>query len=85
MLRESHILKEILPDLDFSTFFSQRNFDYTGDEVPLAQPISWLSVEASFPPEAGTLDIREFCEGGVLHFINNIEETIFAVEDQIAS
>lgn len=72
----SHSLKEVLPDIDFANFFTQKGVDYTGEEVRLAQPISWLSVEASLPPEAGSLDIRDFCTGGVLHFINNIDETI---------
>ena len=80
---ESHILKQPLPELDFSTFFTQKSLDYTGEEVRLAQSISWLSIEASLPPEVGALDIREFCDGGVLHFINNIGETIIPEGDQV--
>ena len=83
VLQGSHILKQPLPALDFSSFFSQKSLDYTGDEVRLAQSISWASVEASLPPEVGALDIRDFCEGGTLHFINNIGETIVAEEDQV--
>ena len=44
--------------------------------------MKWASIEPSFPPEVGALDIREFCEGGVLHFVNNIEETILPVDEQ---
>ena len=82
VVSESHILDEKLPCLDFDSFFSQRGLDYTGDEIRLAQPISWPSVEASLPPEAGSLDIRDFCSGGILHFVNNIEETIIPLELQ---
>ena len=82
VVKGSHILSEPLPALDFGSFFSQRGLDYTGEEVRLAQRISWPSVEASLPPEAGSLDIREFCTGGVLHFINHIEETILPCELQ---
>lgn len=70
-------------DLDFTTFFGSRGSDYSGEEVRLAQKVSWANIEPSFPPEAGALDIREFCEGGVLHFINHIGETILPMEEHI--
>ena len=82
VLRDSEILGEPLQSLDFSTFFSQRGVDYSGDEVRLAQPVVWESVEASLPPQVGCLDIRDFCYGGVAHFINHIEETILPLEEQ---
>ena len=82
VLQGSHILNEVLPEIDFANFFTQKGLDYAGEEVRLAQPISWPSVEASLPPEAGSLDIRDFCSGGVLHFINNIDETIVPADFQ---
>ena len=83
MLRGSAVLDEPLPSLDFSQFFGQRGLDYTGEEVRLALPIVWKSVESSLPPEVGCLDIRDFCYGGVAHFINHIDETILDVADQV--
>jgi hypothetical protein len=83
ILRGSALLKEPIPTLDFSQFFSQRGVDYSGEEVRLAQPICWRNVESSLPPEVGGLDIRDFCHGGVGHFINNIDETIVDVMDQV--
>ena len=83
ILRRSALLEEPLPTMDFSQFFSQRGLDYSGEEVRLAQPICWKSVESSLPPEVGGLDIRDFCYGGVAHFINNIDETILDVVDQV--
>ena len=47
-----------------------------------AQQVSWALVDPSFPPEVGALDLRDFCEGGVLHFVSNIDETIVDVVDQ---
>jgi hypothetical protein len=79
----SAILEEPLPDLNFKSFFSEKGLDYSGEEVRLAMPINWKSVESSLPPEVGCLDIRDFCSGGVAHFINNIDETILPVEDQV--
>ena len=79
----SSILEEPLPDLNFKSFFSSRGLDYSGEEVRLAIPIDWKSVESSLPPEVGCLDIRDFCSGGVAHFVNNIDETLLPVEDQV--
>ena len=72
-----------MPEISFDSFFSKRGLDYSGDEVRLAQPIVWESVEASLPLEVETLDIRDFCRGGVLHVINNIDDVLIPVEDQI--
>lgn len=81
-LENSPILNEPLPDLCFSSFFSTKGLDYSGDEVRLALPICWDSVALSLPPEVGLLDIRNFCRGGVLHFVSNIDETIIPGELQ---
>lgn len=82
VLERSPIFDEGLPDISFEEFFTKKGVDYSGDEVRLAQPIWWESVEASLPSEVGTLDIRDFCTGGVLHFITHIEETLVPLEDQ---
>ena len=83
VLEQSPILKEVLPSITFDDFLSKKGVDYSGDEVKLAQPIWWESVEASLPAEVGTLDIRDFCTGGVLHFINHIEDTLIPLEEQV--
>ena len=82
VLEHSPILDEVLPNISFEEFFSKKGVDYCGEEIRLAQPIVWESVEASLPAEVGTLDIRDFCTGGVLHFINHIESTLIPLEDQ---
>ena len=83
VVKGSQVLCESLPNINFEGFFSQRGLDYSGEEVRIAQAISWKSIESSFPPEVGCLDIRDFCFGGVAHFINHIDDTILPVEDQI--
>eukprot|EP00435_Cladocopium_sp_Y103_P066820 s548_g29.t1 len=79
----SHILQERLPEINFTEFFTQRGLDYAGEEVRLAQPIRWKSVEASLPSEAGSLEIQQFCTDGILHLIENIDQTILPPKDQV--
>eukprot|EP00435_Cladocopium_sp_Y103_P068963 s726_g32.t1 len=83
VLDGSVLLKEKLPKISFATFFNEKGLDYSGEEVRLAMPVTWESIEPSLPPECGSLDIRDFCSGGVLHFISNIESTLVPPEDQV--
>ena len=83
VVKGAAVLAEPLPDINFTSFFKTKGLDYSGDEVRLALSIRWKSIEPSLPPAVGCLDIRDFCFGGVAHFVNNIEETIIPVEDQV--
>ena len=74
VVRHSSFLGVSLPPLNFSEFFSVRQLDYAGDEVLVAKPVVWESIEASLPTEVGQLDIRDFCEGGVRYYIDHLEE-----------
>ena len=67
----------------FQNFFSTKGLDYAGEEIRLAQRVTWASIEPSLPPQVGTLDIRDFCEGGVPHFVNHIDDTIIQEADQV--
>ena len=80
---KSAILDEKLPQLDFPTLFSSRGVDYHGEEVHVAKRIRWESIAPSLPEQVGTLDVREFCEGGVLHFIDHIHDYLLPIEDQV--
>eukprot|EP00435_Cladocopium_sp_Y103_P043465 s1760_g12.t1 len=82
LVERSRILDEVLPPISFDQFFTEKGLDYAGDEVRRALPISWKSIEASLPPEVGCLDIRDFCTGGVLHFIDNIDDMLIPWDDQ---
>ena len=76
----SGILDEPLGDWNFSQFFSVRGVDYQGEEIRLARDVV---IEPSLPQQVGLLDLREFCNGGVLHYVNHFEEFLFPVCDQV--
>eukprot|EP00438_Fugacium_kawagutii_P004168 Skav224689 [mRNA] locus=scaffold3171:104306:107602:+ [translate_table: standard] len=79
----SAVLKEPIVMTSFKDFFSTRGLDYAGEEVKLARNVTWAGIAASLPDEVGNLDIREFCEGGVLEFINNFENYLVPEEAQV--
>ena len=70
----SGILDEVLGLGSFKDFFSTHQLDYSGDEIQVARPVVWESVEASLPKEVGQLDITDYCEGGVLHYIQHFQD-----------
>ena len=82
VVNDSPLLAECLPEMDFKKFFEHRGVDYHGEEIQVAKRISWEAIEQSLPEQVGTLDIREFCESGVLHFINNIEDYLVPMDEQ---
>ena len=47
------------------TFFESKTIDYQG-EVKVARRFRWDNIAPSLPAEVGLLDLREFCEQGVL-------------------
>lgn len=67
-------LDELVAPVDFKSFFSHRGLDYQGEEVKVAKDLTWKGVAGSLPAEVGTLNILDFCEGGVRHSIENMEE-----------
>ena len=82
LVDESVLLDELLPNETFPTFFRARKLDYHGEEVQVARKISWKSIEPSLPQQVGSLDIRDFCEGGVLHYINHFQDFLVPPEEQ---
>ena len=82
VLEESEILKEPLPEMNFKEFLSHRKLDYQGDEIKIARKMTWESISLSLPDEVGQLHLRDFCEGGVLHFIDNFTDHLVPVPDQ---
>lgn len=73
LVEDSALLREPLVSLDFKDFFDNRGLDYSGDEVKIARNVTWEGIAASLPDEVGTLDIRDFCQGGVLEYIEDFE------------
>ena len=56
--------------------------DYQGEEIRLARNVVWECIEASLPDRVGMLDLRDFCEGGVLYYINHFGNYLLPVPDQ---
>ena len=83
VVERSEILAEPLPEVSFSTLFTTKGVDYQGDEIRVARKVVWESIEASLPSQVGTLDIRDFCHSGVLHYINHFEEFLIPAADQM--
>ena len=83
VVREHPLLHEEIPPFTFDDFYSSKGLDYHGDEVQLARKVTWESIEPSLPKEVGSLDIRHFCTGGVLHYINNFTDFLIPKEQQL--
>ena len=81
-MKRSGVLEESLPMLDFKELFSSRGVDYEGEEIKLARPLKWKSLEPALPAEVGKLDIRDFADAGTLHFIDNFESYLLPESDQ---
>ena len=80
---EGHpLLSEKVPLLDFKSYFNHRGVDYQGEEIKVARAITWEGIEASLPNEVASLDLREFCQDGVLHYVNNFREFMIPMENQ---
>ena len=82
VLDTSAIMMEPLGDVDFEQLFSVKGVDYQGEEIRLARRVEWESIEASLPEHVGKLDLRDFCEGGVLHYVTHFEEFLLPLHDQ---
>eukprot|EP00438_Fugacium_kawagutii_P016505 Skav226384 [mRNA] locus=scaffold1028:952:4557:- [translate_table: standard] len=83
VVRDCGFLEEPIQQVNFAEFFRHRGLDYQGDEVRVAKAITWRGVAGSLPDEVGTLDILQYCEGGVKHFIQNMEDYIVPEEMQV--
>ena len=79
----SAILREPLPKIDLKELFSQRSVDYAGEEVKVAKSIVWKSVSLSFPEQVGSLQLLDFVEGGVRHFVEHIDNYLLHPDDQL--
>ena len=78
----SPILREELPSLDFPEFFKTRTVDYMGEEVRVAKPLTWESLEPALPAEVGLLHLRDYCQGGVLHYVDHFTDFLVPTEEQ---
>ena len=79
----SEILEETIPKIDFKEFLKHRKVDYRGEEIKVAKKLKWSSVEPSLPKEVGQLCLRDFCEDGVLHFVDNFPQFLLDEDEQV--
>ena len=83
IIESSPILAEPLPHLDFEEFFSTRTIDYSGDEIKLAKKLKWNSIALSLPDQVGLLHLRDFCFGGVLHYVDHFTDFLLPEDEQL--
>ena len=83
MIEKSAILDEPVPEVSFPGFFKNKGINYFGEEIHVAKKIRWECIAPSLPEQVGTLDIRDFCDAGILHYINNFEDFLIDVEKQV--
>ena len=59
------------------TFFEAKTID-----VKVAKSFRWDNIAPSLPAEVGQLDLKEFCEQGVLQYVSNFEDFLLPAELQ---
>ena len=79
----SPLLREKLPGISFESLFAHKKVDYHGEEIQLARPLIWKSLELALPMEVGQLCLRDHCSDGVLHFIDNFEHYLMNESDML--
>eukprot|EP00438_Fugacium_kawagutii_P035919 Skav227992 [mRNA] locus=scaffold390:150806:154332:- [translate_table: standard] len=82
-VRQADFLEEKLPPIDFKQFFTTRGVDYSGDEIKLAMPLSWESLEPSLPAQVATLKLEDCCELGVRYYVDNFERYLVDPDDMV--
>ena len=54
-------------------FFQTRSIDYQGEEVKIAKSFQWENISPALPKEIGRVPLREICEHGAKHYVENID------------
>ena len=68
------------PEVDFSRLFQRKDVDYLGEEVKVAQNLSWEAVRESLPEGVGRLPLQDFCWHGTLEYILNFEKYLMPMD-----
>eukprot|EP00438_Fugacium_kawagutii_P022277 Skav211451 [mRNA] locus=scaffold1591:605464:608010:- [translate_table: standard] len=80
---QCELLDGVVPSLDFDEFFRSRTVDYSGEEVKLARKISWEEIEPSLPSQVGMVDLRDFCDEGMRHYIDNFRDFLVPSDEMV--
>ena len=68
------------PRIDFDIFFRSKGVDYRGEEVKVAQRVSWASLSPAIPPEVGGVNLVDFCSLGTKYYVENFSEFLVPPE-----
>ena len=73
-----------VPDcsLSFSEFFMRRKVDYCGEEVKVAQSVTWAAVSESLPEGVGSLPLTDFCTLGTKGYVEEFERYLLPEDVQ---
>ena len=69
-------------DFCFTSFFKQRNVDYSGEVIRTAQKLCWAGVRESLPNGVGSLSLESFCRLGTLNYVLDFEEYLIPVQER---
>ena len=69
--------------VDFDSFFRKRGVTYAGEEIRLAQTLSWEAVCNSLPEQVGQLKLVDFCTEGTLHYVEHLEEFLIPTDTMV--
>ena len=61
----------------------KRKVDYMGEEIKIAQRMSWAAIQESLPAGAGSLPLHKFCRLGTLEYVNNFESYLVPKDLQV--
>ena len=67
-------------EVSFKQVFKSKTIDYAGEEIKVAQRLTWTAVSPSLPEGVGQLQLQDFCRLGTLHFVQNFEEQLLPVD-----
>ena len=71
---------ESFPKISFDKFFKSKGVDYRGEEVKIAQRISWETISPALPPEVGGVSLLDCCTLGTKHFVQHFSEYLVPPE-----
>ena len=74
LVQRNHMWGVSEETFDFDSFFKGRGVSYQGEEIKLAQKLSWEAVKQSLPEETGSLPLADFCRLGTLAYIEDFEK-----------
>lgn len=77
------LLETEVPSITFHEYCQFKGVDYLGEEIRLARRVTWESIEPSLPSQVATLDLLDFCSGGVLHYVKNFLGYLIAPENRV--